>query len=109
MLNSTLSVVLQHWPIVVLFCLAAYLARNRFHNGLQRYPGPFLASLTDWWRFFDVLGRRPDITHIRLHRNHGDIVRLGPNMLSFADPQALKTIYGLNKGLTKVRAHVSPG
>lgn len=101
MLTSTLSLVLQHWPTAVLVCLAAYLARNRFHNGLHRYPGPVLASLTDWWRFFDVLGRRPDITHIRLHRKHGDIVRLGPNMLSFAHPQALKTIYGLNKGLTK--------
>lgn len=101
MLNSTLSLVLQHWPTAALFCLAAYLARNYFYNGLHRYPGPVLASLTNWWRFFDVLGRRPDITHIRLHRKHGDIVRLGPNMLSFADPRALKTIYGLNKGLTK--------
>lgn len=109
MLNSTISLVLQHWPTAALFCLAAYLARNRFHKGLNRYPGPVLASLTDWWRFFDVLGRRPDITHIRLHRKHGDIVRLGPNTLSFANPQALKTIYGLNKRLTKVRAPTSPG
>ena len=109
MISSTLSLVVQHWRTAVLFCLAAYLARNRFHNGLHRYPGPVLASLTDWWRFFDVLGRRPDITHIRLHRKHGDIVRLGPNALSFADPQALKTIYGLNKGLTKVRVQMSPG
>lgn len=109
MLNSILSCVLQHWPAVIVFCLAAHLARNRFQNGLNRYPGPVLASLTDWWRFFDVLGRRPDITHIRLHRKHGNIVRLGPNTLSFADPQALKTIYGLNKGFRKVRARDSPG
>jgi len=41
------------------------------------------------------------LTHIALHRKHGDVVRLGPNVLSFADPQAIKIIYGLNKGLVK--------
>lgn len=30
------------------------------------------------------------------------MVRLGPNTLSFADPAALKAIYGLNKGYVKV-------
>ena len=104
MLNNTPSLILQYWPTLAFVCLATYLVRNHYYNGLYKYPGPVLASLTDWWRFFDVLGRRPDITHIRLHQKHGDIVRLGPNTLSFADPRALKTIYGLNKGLTKVRA-----
>lgn len=103
MLESIISLVLRHWSTVFLLLAIAYLAKNHFNRGLQKYPGPFLASLTDWWRFFDVLGRRPDITHNRLHNEHGDIVRLGPNALSFADPQALKTIYGLNKGFTKVR------
>ncbi|MCJ1450173.1 hypothetical protein MMC28_000502 [Mycoblastus sanguinarius] len=101
MLDSILSSIWQHWLAVLLFASGAYLARNRFYHGLQNYPGPFLASLTDWWRFFDVLGRRPDITHINLHRKYGDVVRLGPNALSFSDPQALKTIYGLNKGFVK--------
>lgn len=50
----------------------------------------------------DVYRRRPEVTHISLHRKHGDIVRLGPNALSFADPKALKAIYGLNKGFVKV-------
>lgn len=102
MLESFIDLFLRNWPVVVLLVLIAHLVRNHYKHGLQKYPGPFLASLTDWWRFFDVLGRRPDITHNQLHRKHGDIVRLGPNTLSFADPQALKTIYGLNKGFVKV-------
>ncbi len=102
MIESFVDVVVRHWPLVFLLLSVAYLATNYFNRGLQKYPGPFLASLTDWWRFFDVLGRRPDITHNRLHRQHGDIVRLGPNTLSFANPHALKTVYGLNKGFTKV-------
>ena len=103
MIEEILSTLLRHWPTAILILTIAYLAKNRYHNGLQKYPGPILASLTDWWRFFDVLGRRPDITHIELHRKHGDIIRYGPNALSFANPQALKTIYGLNKGFIKVR------
>ena len=102
MIEEILSTLLRHWPTAILILTIAYLAKNRYHNGLQKYPGPVLASLTDWWRFFDVLGRRPDITHIDLHRKHGDIIRYGPNALSFANPQALKTIYGLNKGFIKV-------
>ena len=102
MLESIWPLLRQHWPIALTLLTFAYFAKNRFTHGLEKYPGPFLASLTDWWRFFDVLGRRPDITHIRLHRELGDIVRLGPNVLSFADPNALKTIYGLNRGFLKV-------
>ena len=103
MIEEVLCSLLRHWPTAILILTLAYLAKNRYHNGLQKYPGPLLASLTDWWRFFDVLGRRPDITQINLHKKHGDIVRYGPNALSFANPQALKTIYGLNKGFVKVR------
>ncbi|KAK7750744.1 hypothetical protein SLS62_007295 [Diatrype stigma] len=50
---------------------------------------------------WDVYGQRPELTHQRLHAKYGDVVRLGPNTLSFADPKALKTIYGLNKGFLK--------
>ncbi|KAL2021696.1 hypothetical protein VTK56DRAFT_6788 [Thermocarpiscus australiensis] len=91
----------QHWLAAVLAVVLAWLTRNRYHNGLNKYPGPFLASLTDWWRFFDVYRRRPERSHIALHKKYGPVVRLGPNTLSFADPEALKTIYGLNKGFIK--------
>lgn len=102
MLESVVTSIIRHWLAVLLISVVTYLARNYFNHGLQRYPGPFIASLTDWWRFFDVLGRRPETTHINLHRQYGDIVRLGPNTLSFANPAALGDIYGLNKGFIKV-------
>jgi hypothetical protein len=100
--ESIVPLLLGNWFLVVPVVLVAYVAANYFNHGLNKYPGPFLASLTDWWRFIDVYGRRPDITHIKLHRQHGDMVRLGPNSLSFADPKAIKQIYGLNKGFVKV-------
>ena len=100
--DSLVGALLQQWPAVLVVAFSVYLVSNRFNRGLNKYPGPFLASLTDWWRFWDVYKRRPEVTHINLHAKHGDVLRLGPNTLSFANPKALKTIYGLNKGFTKV-------
>ena len=100
--DRIIQILAQHWVAAILTLVFAWLFRNRYHNGLNRYPGPFLASLTDWWRFVDVYRRRPDRTHLALHKKYGPVVRLGPNVLSFSDPEALKTIYGLNKGFVKV-------
>lgn len=99
--KELISVLISYWPLVLALILTLRLVRNRYLNGLNKYPGPTLASFTNWWRFFDVLSHRAEKTHIQLHREHGDIVRLGPNVLSFADPRAIKTIYGLNKNMIK--------
>ena len=103
MFQEILSALLRHWPLVLPAAIFLWLAKNYFHHGLHHFPGPFAASLTDWWRLFDVWGRRPDVTHRALHDEYGEFVRLGPNCISIADPKALKTIYGLNKGFIKVR------
>lgn len=99
--TEILSFVFTYWPIVLLASSAYYLLSNKFYNGLQRYPGPPLAAYTNWWRFFENLQRRTEKTHVKLHRRYGDVVRLGPNVLSFADPKAIKIIYGLKKDMTK--------
>jgi hypothetical protein len=100
--DALLRELIQYWPAVLAVSFVVYILRNRYHNGLNKYPGPVFASLTDWWRFRDVYKRRAEITHIKLHEKYGDVVRLGPNVLSFSNPKVLKTIYGLNKGFTKV-------
>jgi hypothetical protein len=99
--DSLISVLLHNWPLVLPILFITYLLTNYFNHGLNKYPGPFLASFTDWWRFWIVYKRRPELSHIQLHAKHGPVVRLGPNDLSFSDPKALKAIYGLNKGFTK--------
>lgn len=96
------SILTQYWLPLSIFLTLGWLVKNRFQRGLHKYPGPFLASITDLWRFWDVYKQRPEVTHQQLHAKHGDVVRIGPNTLSFADPKALKTIYGLNKGFVKV-------
>ena len=103
MIEQILPLLAAHWPTIVAVGIFAYLLSNYFNKGLHKHPGPVAARFSDWWRFWVVYRRRPDIAHLALHRQHGDVVRLGPNNLSFASPAAVKQIYGLNKGMVKVR------
>ncbi|CAN9263183.1 unnamed protein product [Alternaria alternata] len=49
----------------------------------------------------DVYKRDTHVTYRKLHAKYGDVVRVGPNVLSFGKPSAIQDIYGLNKGFTK--------
>lgn len=80
-----------------------YLISQRYVYGLNRYPGPFIASFTSNWRVVDVWRRETHYSFRRLHDRYGDVIRVAPNVLSFASPDAIADIYGLNKGYTKVR------
>lgn len=104
--NEILPFLAQYWPLVTAGVVIAFLLNNKFWKGLNKYPGPKAAAYSNWWRLLDVRKRNHHWTNIQLHRKHGDIVRLGPNVLSFADPKAIKTIYGLNKNVVKVCADV---
>ncbi|GAM90224.1 hypothetical protein ANO11243_082660 [Dothideomycetidae sp. 11243] len=99
--SGVLPIIWANWPLFLTGILIGVILNNKFYKGIQKYPGPALAAYTNWWRFADAWGRKTEHTHIRLHRKYGDIVRIGPNVLMFADPKAVKQIYGLNKHMTK--------
>lgn len=75
---------------------------SRYICGLRRFKGPLLASFTDAWRF-SYNCRHTGIPLRDLHDRFGDIVRIGPNVLSFRDPQAIRDIFGAGKNWSKVR------
>lgn len=102
LLTEVLPLLVRYWPIVLVSLVAGHLISNKYWNGLHKYPGPALAAYSNWWRLRDVSKKNHHWTTISLHREHGDVVRLGPNVLSFANPKAIKAIYGLNKGVSKV-------
>lgn len=82
---------------------ALLLFHNRFGYGLLQFPGPFWASVTNFWRFREAYRRgreRPMI--MELHAQYGDVVRLGPKALSFASPGAIDAIYGPKANMVKV-------
>ncbi|KAH7012964.1 pisatin demethylase [Ilyonectria destructans] len=87
------------WLSVLLpVCLVLY---RRYWTRLSRFPGPFWASVTDIWRLFMVHRGRPQEEQRELHQRYGDIVRLGPRTLSFANPQAIGDIYSGKQRLRK--------
>ncbi|KAL8674238.1 MAG: hypothetical protein Q9168_001363 [Polycauliona sp. 1 TL-2023] len=75
--------------------------RNYFQNGLNRYPGPLFAGFTNLWHWLDVQSSQHHHHLIQLHRQHGSIVRIGPNKLSISSPDYVPRIYGPFKGFSK--------
>ncbi|KAK5988243.1 Cytochrome P450 monooxygenase FCK2 [Cladobotryum mycophilum] len=67
--------------------------RAAFHR-LNRFPGPFAARLSNFY----ITSRAVKKFHLYeeiqdLHRQYGDIVRVGPSELSIADPKAFNIIH----------------
>lgn len=86
--------------------LLVKLLLNKYGSGINRVPGPWAAGLTDFYRLCVVWGRRPELWHIRLHEKYGQVVRIGPNSVSIADPEVIKAIYGPSTGYVKVTANL---
>lgn len=85
-------------PVGFLFLGAVY---RRYFHPLAKYPGPFLASITRWWMVSEIFSGKHE-QHIRaLHKKYGNIVRIAPNEVAIADPQAIKSIYSTGGGFTK--------
>jgi cytochrome P450 len=86
------------WPIFRYF---------RDPKQLRRYPGPFLAGITNIWIMYKhYIGQRTSTVH-ELHQKHGKILRIGPNSLSFSSLDAARDIYGHGTPTSKDRFYDS--
>jgi cytochrome P450 len=68
---------------------------------LREVPGPFAAKFTDLYRLLIVRRRDAHNTYLSLHKKYGDLVRVGPNMVSICKPDMISAIYGVQKGYIK--------
>ncbi|KAF4308372.1 cytochrome p450 family protein [Botryosphaeria dothidea] len=86
--------------------LVYYCTYQRVLSPLAKYPGPFWASLTDVW--FATQRFQPQFHRelIRLHETYGPIVRVKPNKLMIASPEAFKIIYSAGKKFTKGEVYI---
>lgn len=70
---------------------------NIYFHPLSRFPGPKTNAASNWPYVLEVVGgTRIHYLH-GLHRKYGDVVRIGPNELSFAGASSWKHLYGYNK------------
>ncbi|XDG03462.1 hypothetical protein ABKA04_003077 [Annulohypoxylon sp. FPYF3050] len=53
--------------------ILVYLVRTRYHNGLNKIPGPFLASLTSLWKWDVVRREKMPFVNTELHEKYGPL------------------------------------
>ena len=91
-------------PYVLLGLVLALITVQLFRTWwrLRHIPGPFLAKFTNLQRVWWVKTKRADLIHKRLHEQYGEVVRMGPNMVSFSNPAAVPVVYPFGPGMQKV-------
>ncbi|KAJ7163956.1 cytochrome P450 [Mycena crocata] len=70
-----------------------------FHP-LAKYPGPLLCKVSKLWFAGIAMTGKQHLYYSELHRRFGDVVRIGPNELSFRDANAIVPMMG-SKGMPK--------
>ncbi|KAI0551608.1 putative benzoate 4-monooxygenase cytochrome P450 [Xylaria curta] len=82
---------------ILTFILRTLLAWNR----LSHVPGPLVSSLTNLPRVFWVKTGQSQEYYRQLHKKYGEIVRLGPNMVSVSNPEVIPILYPTRPGFPK--------
>lgn len=98
---------------ILLYIFAAafilHLLQQRYQAGLIKIPGPFLASLSNLYRFRLVWLDDVSDRSLRLHRRYGPLLRLGPKYISASSPESIHAIYRSGTGFQKVRLKLQLG
>lgn len=84
----------------ILYILGVIVYRLTLHP-LAKYPGPFLAKITDWYIVIRSFKGDRHIELFELHKKHGPFVRFGPNKVSVNTTEGLQKIYGYKANTQK--------
>lgn len=94
-----------HWTVLVPAGIASFLILYtlyyRVFHPLANYPGPFLASITNLWKVYYLFTLHLPDRLAALHDQYGEVVRVGPNDLSFRTDNAYSQIYKGGRSLPK--------
>ncbi|OCL05749.1 cytochrome P450 [Glonium stellatum] len=83
-----------------LYVFVVIIYRLTLHP-LAKYPGPFLAKITDCYLAYHAWKGDRHLEYWRCHEKYGKLVRVGPNNLSINSNTALKSIYGYKSNVKK--------
>lgn len=102
--GSSLPVV----PLVVCILLSLVVLQLwRTWWRLRHIPGPFPASITNFQRVRWVTTKRAHLILQDMHEKYGEVVRIGPNTVTFSNPEAIPTVYTARTGFPKVRVIIA--
>ena len=105
LLSAIIPTTVETWLLAIGFIAAVRLFSFRYTYGLQKYNGPFLASFSNLWRLIDVYLNSDKKPGIQWHEKYGDVIRMGPNVLYYKSPSAIKDIYGPGTNFVKVNRY----
>ena len=78
-----------------------YLLPYIRNNSLRKVPGPFAAKFSNLWLMYACRrGKRYKIVD-EAHKKYGKVMRIQPNHVSIADPDAIQIIYAHGNGFLK--------
>ena len=69
---------------------------------LRQIPGPLPAKITNFQRMSWIRTKRAHLILQGLHERYGEVVRIGPNMVSFSNPDVIPSVYPMRPGFPKV-------
>lgn len=89
-------------PWILLALPVIYYALPYLRNwSIQDVPGPFAAKFSNLWYMYECRRGRRYLKVYDEHQKHGKLVRLQPNHVSIADPDAIPVVYGHGTGFLK--------
>ncbi|KAL8768534.1 MAG: hypothetical protein Q9209_005219 [Squamulea sp. 1 TL-2023] len=86
---------------LVLLPLIFYLLPYLRNQSLRDVPGPLLARFSNHWLFYHSRRGRRYLAVDAAHKKYGTLVRIQPDHVSIADPDAIQIVYSLTGGWTK--------
>ncbi|TFK74247.1 cytochrome P450 [Pluteus cervinus] len=95
--HNTVLGILWIWALylIALVCSTIAYRLSSFHP-LAKYPGPVMCRITKLWLARIGWTGKQYLYYQELHTLYGDIVRTGPNELSFADISYISPMMGAN-------------
>ncbi|KAK4460566.1 Pisatin demethylase [Cladorrhinum samala] len=99
--RAALSFMAEHYIVLGFTLLLVRILSKRYLSPLRKYPGPFLASFSRLWKVRSVASGRTHLEHIDLHRKYGPVVRIAPNEVSVASPEAARSLLSAGKRFFK--------
>ncbi|KAK0664421.1 Cytochrome P450 monooxygenase gsfF [Lasiodiplodia hormozganensis] len=88
-------------PLAYIAVIGIYRVYDSLFGRLRNVPGPWLAKYTGLWELQAIAHGDFEQKNIALHKQHGKVVRIGPNKYSIDDPDAVRLIYGHGTKFTK--------
>jgi cytochrome P450 len=89
-------------PFVALSAyIFGFVVYRLYFHPLSKYPGPFWAKITDLYSTYHAWKGDRHLEFWRCHEKYGNVVRFGPNSVSFNTSTALHDIYGFKRNVRK--------